>query len=275
MRWRWSAAGVAAGVLGALIIPVFGIKIGQARHRLAGQRRPRVRGAADAQGRRRPAGIVSPLEVLVDGDDPAGAADEVAEPARDVDGVATAFAPDDAAVAQGRQRARRRHPHRGDGRLDRGAASSSGVDDAISTSPASSASRASAPTVLDYVNAVYDNFPLTLGLIALVTFVLLVRTFRSILLPIKAVLLNILSVAATFGATVLFWQEGYGSEAIFGIAADRRGDVLAAGADLRVPLRAVDGLRGLHPGPHARGVRQDRRHRRGGGRRASAAPAGW
>ena len=49
------------------------------------------------------------------------------------------------------------------------------------------------------------------------TFLLLVRTFRSILLPIKAVLLNVISVAATFGATVLFWQEGYGSEQIFGI----------------------------------------------------------
>ena len=67
-------------------------------------------------------------------------------------------------------------------------------------------------TVLDYINAVYKKFPYSLGLIALVTFVLLVRTFRSILLPIKAVLLNVISVAATFGATVLFWQEGHGSE---------------------------------------------------------------
>ena len=74
------------------------------------------------------------------------------------------------------------------------------------------------PTVLDYINAVYKKFPYSLGLIAFVTFVLLVRTFRSILLPIKAVLLNIISVGATFGATVLFWQEGHGSEAVFGIA---------------------------------------------------------
>ena len=73
-------------------------------------------------------------------------------------------------------------------------------------------------TVLDYINAVYKKFPYSLGLIALVTFILLVRTFRSILLPIKAVLLNVVSVAATFGATVLFWQEGHGSQQIFGIA---------------------------------------------------------
>ena len=71
--------------------------------------------------------------------------------------------------------------------------------------------------MLDYINAVYKKFPYSLGLIALVTFVLLVRTFRSILLPVKAVLLNIVSVSATFGATVLFWQEGHGSDAVFGI----------------------------------------------------------
>ena len=55
------------------------------------------------------------------------------------------------------------------------------------------------PTVQDYQRAVYDNFPYVLGLIALVTFVLLVRTFRSILLPLKAVVLNLVSVSAVFG----------------------------------------------------------------------------
>ena len=44
------------------------------------------------------------------------------------------------------------------------------------------------------------------------TFVLLVRTFRSLLLPLKAVVLNLVSLAAVFGAVVFFWQEGHGSE---------------------------------------------------------------
>jgi putative drug exporter of the RND superfamily len=39
------------------------------------------------------------------------------------------------------------------------------------------------------------------------------------LLPLKAVLLNILSLAATLGLMVLFWQDGHGSSAIFGIQA--------------------------------------------------------
>jgi len=47
---------------------------------------------------------------------------------------------------------------------------------------------------------------------------LLVRAFRSLLLPLKAVLLNLLSLGATYGLIVLFWQHGIGSQAVFGIA---------------------------------------------------------
>ena len=49
-----------------------------------------------------------------------------------------------------------------------------------------------------------------IALIAITTFILLARAFRSLLLPAKAILLNILSVAAGWGAMVLVWQQGYG-----------------------------------------------------------------
>ena len=71
----------------------------------------------------------------------------------------------------------------------------------------------------DFVAAVYGNFPLMVGLIALVTFVLLVRAFRSLLLPLKALLLNVLSVGAAWGAMTLVWQDGHGSAQLWGIAA--------------------------------------------------------
>jgi len=73
--------------------------------------------------------------------------------------------------------------------------------------------------VQDCSEAVFKRFPLVMALIALTTFVLLVRAFRSLLLPLKAVLLNVVSVAATFGFVVLFWQYGLGSERVFDIAA--------------------------------------------------------
>src|SRR5215468_2499180 len=56
------------------------------------------------------------------------------------------------------------------------------------------------------------QLPAAAGAIALLTYVLLVRAFRSLLLPLKAVLLNLLSLAATYGLLVLFgsaaWDPG-------------------------------------------------------------------
>jgi RND superfamily putative drug exporter len=55
--------------------------------------------------------------------------------------------------------------------------------------------------------------------IALLTIVLLARAFRSVVLAVKAVLLNLVSMAAAFGVMTWFWQQGHGSSAIFGIPA--------------------------------------------------------
>ena len=71
----------------------------------------------------------------------------------------------------------------------------------------------------DFIDAVYGSFPLMIALIAITTFILLARAFRSLLLPAKAILLNVLSVAAAWGVMVLVWQKGYGSQLIWGIPA--------------------------------------------------------
>jgi RND superfamily putative drug exporter len=71
----------------------------------------------------------------------------------------------------------------------------------------------------DFVSAVYGNFPLMLGLIVLVSFILLTRAFRSLLLPLKAVVLNLVSLGAAWGVLVLIWQDGHGSSTIWGIPA--------------------------------------------------------
>jgi RND superfamily putative drug exporter len=46
---------------------------------------------------------------------------------------------------------------------------------------------------------------------------LLVRAFRSLLLPLKAVILNVLSVGAAWGVMVFVWQYGFGSKLVWGI----------------------------------------------------------
>ena len=71
----------------------------------------------------------------------------------------------------------------------------------------------------DFIDAVYGSFPLMIALITITTFILLARAFRSLLLPAKAIVLNVLSVAAAWGVLVLVWQHGFGSEAIWGIEA--------------------------------------------------------
>ena len=72
---------------------------------------------------------------------------------------------------------------------------------------------------IDFLKAVYGNFPLMLAVIAVLTLILLARAFRSIVLPIKAVVLNLVTLSATLGFMVLFWQYGHGSNAIFGVDA--------------------------------------------------------
>jgi RND superfamily putative drug exporter len=71
----------------------------------------------------------------------------------------------------------------------------------------------------DFVVAVYSNFPYVLGFVVLITYILLARAFRSLILPLKAVVLNLVSLAAAFGIIVFIFQEGHGSMAIWGVAA--------------------------------------------------------
>src|SRR5207245_9898322 len=67
--------------------------------------------------------------------------------------------------------------------------------------------------------AVSVNFPVVLAAIAIVPFLLLARTFRSVVLAAKAVLVNLVSLGASFGFLVLFWQNGHGSNLVYGVPA--------------------------------------------------------
>jgi RND superfamily putative drug exporter len=72
---------------------------------------------------------------------------------------------------------------------------------------------------IQVVHDYYDRFPLLIALVALVSLLTLARAFRSVILPMKAVVLNLLSMGAAYGALVLMWQDGYVSHAIWGIPA--------------------------------------------------------
>ncbi len=68
----------------------------------------------------------------------------------------------------------------------------------------------------DFIAALYGrNLIIIITAIVLATFILLARALRSLWLPVKALLLNLLSLAAAFGVLTFVWQEGHGTGALF------------------------------------------------------------
>jgi len=63
--------------------------------------------------------------------------------------------------------------------------------------------------LVDAKESILSRVPLAGGLIALVTFTLLFLMFGSVVVPLKAIVLNLLSLTATFGAMVWIFQDGH------------------------------------------------------------------
>jgi RND superfamily putative drug exporter len=70
----------------------------------------------------------------------------------------------------------------------------------------------------DFNDSMISHLPLVFGFVIIAAFLLLLFTFRSIVVPIKAILLNLLSVGAAYGAMVLVFQDGW-FNSILGIPA--------------------------------------------------------
>jgi RND superfamily putative drug exporter len=154
------------------------------------------------------AGVMKPFVVLVRGDPQA-----VAARLRSVDGVAGVVAPaawrrDGYALVEAFPSA--------DGAAKSVRSTITRVKHAL---PQNASLGGVAPEDRDFVHAVYGNFPYVLGFVVLLTFLLLTRAFRSLLLPLKAVILNLVSLGAAFGIIVFVFQFGHGSDAIWGVPA--------------------------------------------------------
>ena len=65
---------------------------------------------------------------------------------------------------------------------------------------------------IDYFDLMEQWMPIVFTFVLGLSFVLLLVAFRSIVVPIKAILLNLLSVGAAYGLTVLVFQKGIGNE---------------------------------------------------------------
>jgi RND superfamily putative drug exporter len=72
------------------------------------------------------------------------------------------------------------------------------------------------PQGVDFLSRSYGAFPWLIVAVLVLTYLVLMRAFRSLLLPLKAVLLNLLSVGASYGMLVVFFKWGVG-QSLFGL----------------------------------------------------------
>ena len=66
----------------------------------------------------------------------------------------------------------------------------------------------------DFGNAIAEKLPLFIGVVVLLSALLLMAVFRSVLVPLKAVVMNLLSIGAAFGLIVAVFQWGWGASLI-------------------------------------------------------------
>jgi len=212
VRHKWVAAATSAAALVALVAAAFSIQFGNPRADSLAQVGPARAGLEKLQDSGIGTGPLSPFDALVRSGDSAAVASALAG----VEGVRSAAAPADwrqdgtAIVAV---------IPTGDGNSPAGRETLDRLRTAASALPTDVAIGGEAAQGADFLDAVYSNFPLMLALISILTFILLARAFRSMILPLKAVLLNLLSVGAAWGLIVLVWQKGIGSDELWGIEA--------------------------------------------------------
>ncbi len=62
---------------------------------------------------------------------------------------------------------------------------------------------------MDYVTSLYTDFPIAVVIVAITIYIVLLFLFRSLILPLKAILMNTLSILASYGALVVIFQNGF------------------------------------------------------------------
>jgi RND superfamily putative drug exporter len=214
-RRRWVAAGAGLAVILALAFAATNLQLGASDANTIAKGGPAEQGLKQLESAGIGEGSILPHEVLVEGKtNPTTVASDLNK----VEGIHGAVAPGGPEWNRGGTHVVEAIPVPDSGSSEghqtltdvRDTAHAAGPGVRVGGGPAANQ---------DFIDAVYGSFPLMIALIAITTFILLARAFRSLLLPLKAIILNILSVAAAWGVLVLVWQEGHGSEAIWGIQA--------------------------------------------------------
>jgi RND superfamily putative drug exporter len=212
VRRRWVALAVALLALGLLVIPAFSLNPGDPSADSLSKTGDAHDGLVALEQSGIGIGPLTPIEILVH----SGDAQAIAAQLKQVDGVRTVIPP----LAASNQ-----NPNAS----------------LITVIPTTDADSRSGRPILDHIKqaahdnsadvgvggfvsanrdvtkTIYGDMPLMVLVLAVITFLLLARAFRSFVLPLKAVVLDVISIGAAWGILVLVWQNGYGSQQLWGI----------------------------------------------------------
>jgi putative drug exporter of the RND superfamily len=207
---RWPAAILGTVILGLIAFPALSLQLGEPASTSLSTTGPARDALTTLTAGGVPSGVLTPIVVLTNG--PTGVTSTLAH----VQGVDTAVTTQDT---------QRTHSALitvlpvAEGSLGAGQDTVRAVRAAVGSNPTIVGVDGDGAQLIDFDNAVYGNFPLMLALIAVATFLLLARAFRSVVLALKAVVFNLVSLAAAYGALTFIWQQGHGSQALWGIPA--------------------------------------------------------
>jgi putative drug exporter of the RND superfamily len=214
VRRRLPAAIVGIGILAALAVVAIGLNPGQPSVdslSSGGEARTALR---SLEGADVGTGVLTPIEVITRGSEEKVDARELTA----VEGVDRVLAPTGGQWERGGTALLAVVPRSDSGSAE-GRDTLERVRDLEAELPGAGKVGGPAAQDRDLTEAIYSSFALMVAIIALITFGLLARSQRSLVLPIKAILLNVLSIGAAFGIVVLIWQKGVGSDLIGGVPA--------------------------------------------------------
>ena len=207
---RWAATAASVLLLLALAAPVLGLRLGAPTNTsLASTGGPAAAAITRLDTSGVGAGLSNPVEILTT------APEQARQAVTGIDGVAAVIAPPTWRAGGGRSVV--------EAWTVADTSSPTGSDAAAAIRSAAENTGAqvggTAAQNQDFITAVYGNAWWIALIIIVVTVALLARALRSVVLPIKALLLNLVSISAAYGLTVLIWQHGLGTQVLFGQSA--------------------------------------------------------
>src|SRR5215467_1813076 len=190
-RHRWAAATAGLAIMTALALPAMSLRLGEPGSKAQATAGPAHDTLTTLTRGGIPSGVITPAEVLTS----PGAQQAVATQAAHLPGVYTAVAPATPDYHRAGTAIVTVLPA-AESSVPAGQATIAALEHSLDASPRVMGTGGDGASLIDFDHAVYGDFPLMLALIGVATFLLLARAFRSVLLAAKAVIFNLISLAA-------------------------------------------------------------------------------